>query len=77
LVGILTIVLYFIVQQLESNVIVPQVMKKTVGLNPIAVILVILVGAKLGGVMGVILSVPLAATLSVFISDFFQDRKSN
>jgi len=74
--GILTAALYFIVQQLEGNIIVPQVMKKTVGLNPISVILVILVGAKLGGVMGIVLSVPLAATLSVFISDFFQDRKT-
>jgi predicted PurR-regulated permease PerM len=71
LTGLLVFALYFIVQQIESNIIVPQVMKRALGLNPIAVILALLVGAKLGGVMGMILSVPIAATAGVFLSDFF------
>jgi len=75
LTGLLAGGLYFIVQQMEGNIIVPQIMKKALGLNPIAVILALLVGAKLGGVMGMILSVPLAATAGVFISDFFQEKK--
>jgi hypothetical protein len=64
--------LYFIVQQLENNVIVPKVMGKTVGLNPLIVILVILVGSKIAGIMGAILAVPIATALQVFLKDIFE-----
>ncbi|MFH1112058.1 MAG: AI-2E family transporter, partial [Patescibacteria group bacterium] len=70
--GLLIIVLYVIVQQLENNIIVPTIMRKAVGLNPIISIVVILVGVKLGGIMGAILSIPLATAIAVFVSDFFE-----
>ena len=47
----------------------PQVMKKAVGLNPIVIIVVMLIGAKLAGILGLILSVPLSAALAEFIGD--------
>jgi len=75
LTGILAALIYFVVQQFESNVFLPQVMKRTVGLNPIVVILSLLVGFKLGGVLGVILSVPLATVFNVFVEDFFKEKK--
>lgn len=68
--------LYLVVQQLENNIIVPLVMKKTVGLNPIISIIAIAVGIKLGGVMGAILSIPVAVSIGVFLSDFFDKRLS-
>jgi len=74
-VGFLAGVVYFVAQQFESHVIVPQVMKKAVGLNPIAVILALLVGIKLGGVMGAILSIPIATAAGVFLGDFFNKEK--
>jgi len=67
--GLLAIALYILVQQLENHVIVPQVMKKAVGLSPITVILVLLIGAKLYGTMGAILAIPVAAAASIFIGD--------
>lgn len=75
LTGILAGVVYFLVQQLENHVITPQVMKKAVGLNPIAVILAILVGIKLGGLAGAILSIPIATAAGVFLGDFFDKEK--
>ncbi|MBU1131339.1 AI-2E family transporter [Patescibacteria group bacterium] len=74
LTGIFVIALYIIIQQLENHIIVPKVMGKTVGLNPLVVIVVILVGAKLGGVVGALLSVPVATGVSVFLSDFFEKK---
>jgi len=70
-IGFLAAVIYFVAQQFESHIIVPQVMKKAVGLNPIAVILALLVGIKLGGVLGAILSIPIATAAGVFLGDFF------
>ncbi len=74
LTGLATLLLYFFAQQFESHIIVPQVMKKAVGLNPIAVILALLVGVKLGGVLGAILAIPLATVISVFVGDLMKNK---
>jgi predicted PurR-regulated permease PerM len=66
--------LYLVVQQLENSVIVPMVMRRTVGLNPVISIVAITIGAKLGGVIGAILSIPIAVSIGVFLSDFFDKR---
>jgi predicted PurR-regulated permease PerM len=54
-----TIALYFIIQQLENNLIVPMVMKRAVGLHPIVTLLALLVGGRVGGVLGVLLAIPI------------------
>lgn len=68
--GLIVLTIFTVNQQIESNIVVPQVMKKAVGLNPAVVILVLLIGAQLGGVLGAILAVPIATAISVFIGDF-------
>lgn len=75
-VGLLVLGIFIAIQQLEGHIVVPQVMKKAVGLNPAVVILVLLVGAKLAGVLGAILSIPVAAAASVFIKDIMKREKS-
>lgn len=75
LTGLMTLLMYFFAQQFESHIIVPQVMKKAVGLNPVAVILALLVGLKLGGILGAILAIPLATVASVFVSDFMKKHE--
>jgi predicted PurR-regulated permease PerM len=77
LIGILVIPIYVIIQQIESHVVVPQVMKKAVGLDPIIVILALLVGAKLGGILGAILAVPIAAAIDVFFTDHPFNNREN
>ena len=39
------------------------------GLNPIVCIVVVLIGAKLGGIVGAIISIPVATAVTVFLSD--------
>lgn len=72
--GLIVIGIYLLVQQLENNLIVPNVMKRVVGLNPLVIILVILVGGKLAGILGAILAVPIATALHVFFLDIFEVR---
>lgn len=73
--AILVIILYIVVQQLENHILVPKVMQKTVGLNPIVVIIVMLMGAKVAGVVGMLLAVPATTIVKIFVSDFFQEQK--
>lgn len=60
---VLAIVVGTVIQQLENNLIVPRIMKQTVGFNPLVTILLIAAGAKLGGVLGAILALPIFLTI--------------
>jgi predicted PurR-regulated permease PerM len=67
LIALLAVTWGIIVQQLENNFIVPKVMKETVGINPIITILLIVSGAKLGGVIGAVIAIPLYLTVETII----------
>ncbi|MDD4937460.1 MAG: AI-2E family transporter [Candidatus Shapirobacteria bacterium] len=67
LIGILTIAWGIIIQQLENNIIVPKIMKQTVGFNPLITILLIATGAKLAGIIGAVLAVPLYLTIETIV----------
>ncbi|HBR71711.1 MAG TPA: hypothetical protein DEA27_02790 [Candidatus Moranbacteria bacterium] len=73
--GLIMLASFTVLQQFEGHIVVPQVMRKAVGLNPVVVILVLLVGAKLGGIMGTILSIPLATAAGMFIGDVMEKRE--
>jgi predicted PurR-regulated permease PerM len=61
---------YLVVQQLEANVLIPQVFKRTLGLSPLVIVVALLIGAKLYGLLGIVLSVPAAAAISVIINEW-------
>lgn len=69
LLGVLVLILYIVIQQLENHLLVPNIMRRAIGLNPLTTIIAVLIGAKLAGVLGIILAVPVATILSVFFSD--------
>lgn len=62
--------LYFIVQQIENNIFVPLVLKKSVGLSPIVTIFALMVGGRLAGVVGAILSVPVVLVIQSLLHAF-------
>lgn len=69
--ALIVAVFYFIIQELEGHIIVPQVMKLAVGLNPIFVIIAITVGGRLLGIGGAILSVPIAVVIQVILDELY------
>ena len=61
---------YFLVlHQLESNILVPKIMERRVGVSPVAVMIALLIGGALWGVIGAILAIPTVAVISVIIED--------
>ncbi|KKS14295.1 MAG: hypothetical protein UU67_C0003G0017 [Candidatus Daviesbacteria bacterium GW2011_GWB1_41_5] len=61
--------LYVAIQQLEGHVVVPQVMRRAVGLNPLLVILAISVGGRLLGIGGALLAVPIAVVIQLVLQE--------
>ena len=61
------VVFYILLQALENQVLVPKIMEKAVGLNPVIVILGIMIGANIMGISGALLAIPF---ISFFIVIF-------
>jgi predicted PurR-regulated permease PerM len=61
---------YLILQIVEGNVLVPLVMRNTIGISPFLVILSVLIGGAAGGFAGALLAVPIAAVGEVLIEGF-------
>lgn len=74
--GLWVLVFYIIVQQLENHILVPVVMGRTVGLNPVVVIISLLVGGQLAGIAGMILSIPVATVIVEVIDDMAKKKES-
>ncbi len=57
-----------VLQLIEGSVLVPLVMRNTVGISPLLVLLSVLVGAAVGGIVGALLAVPIAASAEIVLA---------
>tara|TARA_B100000029_G_C17519069_1_gene939121 strand:+ start:171 stop:1277 length:1107 start_codon:yes stop_codon:yes gene_type:complete len=75
---ILDIVLMFvIVQQIDNNFITPVLVGESVGLHPMLVMIVLLIGGILIGPLGMLFAVPAAGVLKVVISEMIFISKNS
>ncbi len=72
---IIVLIMYIVIQQFENHILVPKVMQKAVGLNPVVSIVAILIGVRIGGIVGVLLAIPVTTALSVVLTDIFKKQK--
>ena len=70
------VLLFIIIQQIESNIISPKIVGESVGLHPIIIIIVLLIGGNVAGIIGMLLSVPIAAVIKI-VSGFMIERLSS
>lgn len=57
-----------VAQQLESNLITPQVLGRQLGLHPLLIIFALLLGAQFGGIAGLLFAVPVTAVIREVIA---------
>lgn len=67
--------LYIVVNQFESNLIYPLIVKKVVGVPPLLVIVALIAGGTLAGFLGILLSVPASAVVLELITDFDKRKR--
>lgn len=68
---------YVLVQAIEGNILVPKIMQKATGVNPIVSLLAVLIGWRVGGIVGAILAIPLALVISVFLEELYFAHKAH
>lgn len=67
--------LFIVINQFESNLIYPLIVKKIVGLPPLLVLVSLMAGYTLAGFLGSLLSVPISAVALEFITDFDKRKR--
>lgn len=65
---------YIIIQLIENNLLVPKIMEKAVGLNPIVIIMGVLIFSNLIGLSGALLAIPLITFVIVILKNLDQKQ---
>jgi predicted PurR-regulated permease PerM len=69
------VVIIVVYQQIENNVLQPQVYKRTVDLHPLVIISGILIGSSLLGVLGALVAIPISAAVQIVLLDYWKHRR--
>lgn len=64
------LVILLVVQQLEGNLITPNVMGKKLNIHPVTVILLLLAAGTLYGFIGILIAIPLYAVIKTLVKNF-------
>lgn len=65
--GAAAFLMYYLIQQMEAYILIPYVMEKAVGLNPVLVIVAVVSGGQLGGIAGALLAIPITIVTVILV----------
>lgn len=72
--GLILVGIYYVIQWCENNLLVPLIMRRAVGLSPIAILFAMMVGISfpetIHPVLGIMLAIPTTTILSIFLEDW-------
>jgi predicted PurR-regulated permease PerM len=64
-------------QQIENNVIQPQIQRRALDIHPFAVLVSVLFGSALFGVPGALLAIPVAASIQIAVLEWWAMRRED
>ena len=70
-----SVLVLFVIQQLDANLIYPKVVGSSTGLHPLYVLLAVTVGGGIGGLLGMVLAVPAAGVIKLFFDKWTVRRE--
>jgi predicted PurR-regulated permease PerM len=69
--ALLVLLIYLVVQQIESNVVIPLVMSKRVRLHPALIAIGVVIVGQLFGVVGLFVAVPILSAVVICMEEFW------
>ena len=72
--GIIVLVFMIVYQQIENHVLQPLVYSRTVQLSPLAILVSVLIGAKIAGILGALAAIPVAGAIQVLFLVWLRER---
>jgi predicted PurR-regulated permease PerM len=73
--ALIVLIVGIIIQQIENNILAPLILRGSTGLKPILIILILIAGAKVGGLIGALVAIPLYLTVEAVVKVFFLNKK--
>jgi predicted PurR-regulated permease PerM len=73
--GIVVLIFFVVYQQIENHLLQPLVYSRTVQLTPLAILIAVLIGAKLAGILGALAAIPVAGTIQVLLLAWLAERR--
>jgi predicted PurR-regulated permease PerM len=73
--GIVVVVFFVVYQQIENHFLQPVIYARTVQLSPLAVLISVLIGAKLAGILGALGAIPVAGAIQVILLEWQRGRR--
>lgn len=64
------LVIFILMQQLESQIVIPLLYRRLLKLHPVVIIFALMIGARFGGLAGMIIAIPVTTVLTEFLTDF-------
>lgn len=58
---------FFLIQQIENNILVPRIIGSSLNLKPLVVLLAVFAGGTIAGILGILLAAPVFATLRIWL----------
>ncbi|MBM7609580.1 putative PurR-regulated permease PerM [Lysinibacillus composti] len=68
-------VITLVAQQIESNLITPNIMGKSLDIHPLTVITIVLAAGNIGGFIAIIIAIPTYAVIKVIVKNVYEERK--
>lgn len=68
-------VITLVAQQLESNLITPNIMGKSLDIHPLTVITIVLAAGNIGGFVAILIGIPTYAVIKVVVKNIYEERK--
>ncbi len=72
---IIWVIWSIVYQQVENNLIQPQLQKRAVNINPFLVVVAVLFGSALLGILGALVAVPVAASIQIAVREYLDYRE--
>lgn len=60
---------YVILQQVESNILLPKIMQRQADIHPLLGVFAVFAGGSIGGILGALIAVPTAGAIQVLVTD--------
>lgn len=70
--GFYVLFLFLAIQQIENQLLVPLVMKRAVGINPVIILIALLGGAQIAGVIGMLVAIPTAVLFQEILNGWVE-----
>ena len=69
------LVITLVAQQIESNLITPNVMGKSLDIHPLTVISLVLAAGNIAGFIGILVAIPTYAVIKVIVQNIYHERQ--